>query len=72
MDKTKLEMDFLDGTNKMFRLSIDDPKVDLDIIQVEAAMDVILANNIFVSNGTDLVGYDAARIITTTVEEMGF
>ena len=72
MDKTKLEMDFLDGTNKMFRLSIDDPKVDLDIIQVEAAMDVILANNIFVSNGTDLVGYDAARIITTTVEEMEF
>ena len=70
--KTKLEMDFIDETNKRFRLSIDDPKEDLDILQVETAMDTVIANNIFVSDGVDLIGYDAARIITTTVEEMEF
>ena len=72
MEKKKLEMDFLDEMNKRFRLSIDDPKDDLDIIQVEVAMDEILASNIFISNGTDLVSHDAARIVTTVVEEMEF
>lgn len=70
--KAKLEMDFIDETNKRFRLSIDDPKEDLDILEVETAMDTVIANNVFVSNGVDLIGYDAARIITTTVEEMEF
>lgn len=72
MEKKKLEMDFLDGTNKRFRLSIDNPKEDLDIIQVEVAMDEILTNNIFISNGVDLISPEAARIITTSVEEMEF
>lgn len=72
MEKRKLEMDFIDGTNKSFRLSLDNPKEDLDTIQVEAAMDEMLANNIFVSNGVDLVGFDGARVITTVVEEMEF
>ncbi|MFY9213983.1 MAG: DUF2922 domain-containing protein [Tissierellaceae bacterium] len=72
MDKKKLEMDFIDEVNKRFRLSIDDPKEDLEAIQVEAAMEEILTNNIFTSNGMDLVKYDAARIITTVVEEMEF
>ena len=58
--------------NKRFRLSLDNPKEDLDTIQVEGVMDEILSNNIFISNGVDLVGLDAARIITTVVEEMGF
>ncbi|NLY45279.1 MAG: DUF2922 domain-containing protein [Tissierella sp.] len=70
MEKRKLEIDFIDGMNKRFRLSLDNPKEDLDTIQVEAAMDEILVNNIFVSNGTDLIGFDAARVITTVVEEM--
>ena len=72
MEKRKLEMDFIDGMNKKFRLSLDNPKEDLDTIQVEGAMDEILANNIFVSNGVDLVSFDAARVITTVVEEMEF
>ena len=72
MEKRKLEIDFIDGMNKRFRLSLDNPKEDLDIIQVETAMDEILANNIFISNGADLVNFDAARVITTVVEEMEF
>ena len=72
MEKKKLEMDFIDGMNKRFRLSLDNPREDLDTIQVEGAMDEILANNIFISNGSDLVSFDAARVITTVVDEMEF
>ena len=72
MEKRKLEMDFIDGMNKRFRLSLDNPNEDLDTIQVEAAMDQILANNIFISNGTDLVDLEGARVVTTVVEEMEF
>lgn len=72
MENKKLEMDFIDELNKRFRLSIDDPKEDLETIQVEAAMDEILSHNIFTSNGVDLVSYNAARVITTVVEEMEF
>ena len=72
MEKRKLEMDFIDGMNKRFLLSLDNPKEDLDAIQVEGAMDEILSNNIFISNGADLVSFDAARVITTVVEEMEF
>ena len=39
-------MDFIDGMNKRFPLSLDNPKEDLDTIQVEGAMDEILSNNI--------------------------
>lgn len=72
MENKKLEMDFIDGMNKRFRLSLDNPKEDLDAFQLEAAMDEILANNIFISNGVDLVSFDGARVITTVVEEMEF
>ncbi|HZK00121.1 MAG TPA: DUF2922 domain-containing protein [Tissierellaceae bacterium] len=72
MDKKKLEMDFVDGVNKRFRITLDDPREDLDAIQIEAAMDEVIANNVFLSNGVDLVGFDAARIITTSVEEMEY
>ena len=72
MEKKKLEMDFLDELNKKFRLSIDDPKEDVDRIQIQAAMEEILAHNVFVSNGVDLVDLNAARIIRTIVDEMEF
>ena len=72
MEKTKLEMDFLDEVNKRVRISIDEPLEDLVQAEIEDAMDSIIAHNIFQSNGVDLVSRQAARIITTTVNEMEF
>lgn len=72
MIKTVLELDFLDGVDKKFKLSVTDPKTDLEEIQVEAAMAEILEKNIFISNNSDLVKSVGARVITTTVENMEF
>lgn len=72
MIKTVLELDFLDGVDKKFKLSVADPKEDLEELQISSAMDTILEKNIFISNNTDLVKSVAARIIKTTVETMEF
>ena len=72
MIKTVLELDFLDGADKKFKLSVTDPKEDLEEMQVEAAMAEILEKNIFISNNSDLVKSVGARVITTTVETMEF
>lgn len=72
MEKTKLEMDFLDGYNKRLRISIDEPLEGLVQSEIESAMDSIIAHNIFQSNGVDLVSREGARIIKTTVNEMEF
>ena len=72
MIKTVLEMDFLDGLDKKFKISVGDPKEDLEQVQVEVAMEAILENNIFISNNTDLIKSVEARVITTTVEKMEF
>lgn len=72
MEKTKLEMDFLDGFNKRLRISIDEPLEDLVQSEIEDAMDIIIARNIFQSNGVDLVSREGARIIKTLVNEMEF
>ena len=72
MDKVKLELDFLDGIGKRFRLGIEDPNEDIDSIEIETAMEAILEHNIFESNESDLVDVEGARIIRTSVEEITF
>lgn len=72
MEKVKLEMSFQDGGDKTFRLSLEDPKEDLDEVQIQEAMANIITQNIFDSNGEDLVNPKSARIITTNIEEMEF
>lgn len=72
MEKTRLEMDFLDEDGKRFRISLNDPKEDLDRVQIENAMNSVIEHNIFDSNDGDLIALDAARIVTTTSEEIDF
>ncbi len=72
MIKTNLELDFVDAVDKKFKLSIADPKEDLENIEIESAMDTILEKNIFLSNNTDLVKSLGARIIKTTVNVIEF
>ena len=72
MVKKTLEMGFLDGTNKKFKVSIGDPKEDLSRLNIEDAMDTIIEKNIFQSNDTDLLAKNEARIIETTVEVIEF
>ncbi len=72
MIKKTLEMGFLDGINKKFKVSIGDPKEDLSRLNIEDAMDTIIEKNIFQSNDTDLLAKNEARIIETTIEDIEF
>lgn len=72
MEKTILQMDFLDEIGKTFRISVENPLEDLAQSEVEAAMDSIITRNCFISNGTDLVSKKGARIITTYLNELVF
>ncbi len=70
MDRTKLEMNFLDEGGRKFTLSVDDPRIDLTDEEVRTVMDEIVSSNIFFTQAGDLVAPDSARIITTTIEEL--
>ena len=62
METVKLEMNFADALEKLFKLSIEDPKADLDEAQIQEAMGDIITNNIFDSKGVDLVTARGARL----------
>lgn len=70
MEKTKLEMEFLDESNKKFVISIDEPKLDITPEEVFQVMDTIVASNIFTSNMVDLVKANDARVVSTTVNKL--
>lgn len=65
--KKTLILTFHDGEERAFRYRLEDPKEDLTGPTVKAAMDEIIAQNIFVRN---LSTAEKAEIQTTTVEEL--
>jgi len=65
-----LRMAFINEANRNVTISLDNPKDDLTAAQVQAAMDLIIARNIFTSSGGDLVSKLNARIIDTTTTEL--
>ncbi len=70
MEKTKLEMEFMDEANKKFVIIIDQPRADITPEEVSQAMDTIIASNVFDSKMFDLVEAKEARIVTTTVNKL--
>jgi hypothetical protein len=69
MPKT-LEMIFENTLGKNARVSVPDPKEDLDPQEVKTAMDAILAGNIFTTPGGDMEKILGARIVSREVEEL--
>lgn len=70
MEKVRLEMNFLDEQSKNFKISIEDPKKDLEGAQIKDAMEGILEHDIFLSNGVRLTGLDGARFVRTSIEDI--
>ncbi|MDX9916807.1 MAG: DUF2922 domain-containing protein [Gudongella sp.] len=70
MEKTKLEMDYIDAINKSYRMSIDNPREDLVASEVADAMEMLVNAGVFRSTNGDLTGVVGARIVTTTVNEL--
>lgn len=70
MNKTKLEMEFLDEANKKFVISIDQPRADITPEEVGIAMNAIVAHNVFTSAMMDLVSPNEARVVTTNINTL--
>ncbi len=61
-----LKMSFVNQAGTKTTISLDNPKDTLTQAEVTAAMDQIIAKNIFNSAGGDLVSKHSAEIIDTT------
>ncbi len=62
-----LQMSFVNQAGTRVTISLDNPKDTLTQAEVVAAMDQIIAKNIFISTGGDLVAKHSAHIIDRTV-----
>ncbi|AKA69311.1 DUF2922 domain-containing protein [Clostridium scatologenes] len=58
-----LSMTFLNEEGKKSSITLKSVKEDVTEAEVKAAMDVILAKNIFTSGGLDLKAKDSAHIV---------
>ncbi|WLR47134.1 DUF2922 domain-containing protein [Halobacillus litoralis] len=68
----KLELKFLNEEGKTVTISLDDPVEPVDTAQVTAAMDAIIAQGCFYSNGGDFVEKKEARIVERNVFDISF
>lgn len=69
MSKT-LELIFENAAGKSAKISVKDPKDDLDPEEVQNMMDLIVSKNIFTTSGGDIVASRSARVITKKVTEI--
>ncbi|MTI65556.1 MAG: DUF2922 domain-containing protein [Firmicutes bacterium] len=67
---SKLEMIFKNQTDSKARITIDQPRSDLTQLEVETAMNDIIAKNVFNSNGGDFVAISGARVVTTQINDL--
>jgi len=66
----RLEMTFQTAGGGRMRISLLDPREDLTAAEVEAAMNTIIAKNIFTSTTGDATGILGARIVSRDVQEL--
>ncbi|MDF2948978.1 MAG: hypothetical protein K0R07_1004 [Sedimentibacter sp.] len=64
----KLVMIFKNAEGKSSTLTVEEPKAGLTDAEVRTVMDAIIAQNVFNTNGGDLVTVKSAEIISTTEE----
>lgn len=62
----KLMLGFINTTGKTVSITIPEPKDTLTQADCTAAMDTIIAKNIFLTSGGELVSKSYAKVIDTT------
>lgn len=70
MATKRLEMVFKNQGDKSSRISVDNPREDITENEIRAAMENIVAMNVFETAEGDLTSIVSARIITTDVQEI--
>jgi len=66
---SKLELIFKNQHDRKTRISIDEPRADLTELEIQAAMNSIITENIFNTSGGDLVAISGARVVTTDIQD---
>lgn len=69
MAKT-LVLQFVNTLNKTSALSIENPIEPVDPVKVNAVMDQIIAANVFITSGGELVAKKGAYVIERNVEDI--
>lgn len=71
MDTKLLEMIFKTGLGKSFKITLDNPKVDITPLETQAAMNLVISKNLFaIEGGITEVG--SAQIVTTGTQAIDF
>lgn len=65
-----LELQFLNQENKTVTIRLDAPIEPVDPAAVNAAMDTVIAQNIFTSSGGNYTSKKAARIVDREVSDI--
>ena len=66
MKQTKrLVMTFKTDGDRKVSLVVDDPRDDISESEIKAAMDLVIAKNIFAPNGDDIVQAVDAKVVVT-------
>jgi hypothetical protein len=72
MSKQVLELVFANAANKTVHITVPSPKTPVDSAAVGAAMDLVVAKNIFSVNGSDIVKKVEARLTEHTTTAYSF
>ncbi|MFC7786024.1 DUF2922 domain-containing protein [Rossellomorea sp. GCM10028870] len=64
-----LELEFQTETGKPAKLTINDPIEPIDTVAVKAAMDNLIATNVFGSSNGALVSVEGARVVERNVTD---
>ncbi|WP_044338432.1 DUF2922 domain-containing protein [Rossellomorea aquimaris] len=64
-----LELEFQTETGKPAKLSINDPVEPIDTVAVKAAMDNLIATNVFGSSNGAFVSVEGARVVERNVTD---
>lgn len=65
-----LRIRFRNQAGRTVSFSIDNPRDDVTAAEIEAAMDLVLARNIFTSSGGDLVAKYDATVTDRTITDL--
>jgi len=63
-------MVFTSQAGRNVTITLDNPRSDLTAAEIEAAMDLVIARNIFTSSGGDLVAKQDIKIIDSTTNDL--
>ena len=65
---TDLDLVFLNAAGRKVTLNIEEPKTGVTKAEIDAAMGVVVTNNIFSTSGGDIVEAVEGRLRTTTLD----